>query len=84
MDRYCFVVVWFRSLSEVRRGCSDGVAWYGDHANINSCCYNYSMQAIFVEASKACGDAFVIVIVMARLHVVISCDVLWIPWHRQF
>ena len=48
--------------------------------DINSCCYNYSMQAIFVEASKACGDAFVIVIVivMARLHVVFSCDVLWI------
>jgi hypothetical protein len=27
------VVVWFRSLPEVRRGCSGGVAWYGDHIN---------------------------------------------------
>ena len=25
---HCSAVVWFRSLSEVRRGCSDGVACY--------------------------------------------------------
>jgi hypothetical protein len=44
------VVVWFRSLSEVRRGCSGGVAWYGDH--INSCCYTYIFYASnLVEAS---------------------------------
>jgi hypothetical protein len=48
------VVVWFRSLSEVRRGCSDGVAWYGDH--INSCCYNYSMQAIVWKLPQRVGD----------------------------